>query len=92
MALWHMHYDSLETVFEVAGLSPLAVAAVVVGCHVPRDVFDATLNALNILAGTHYTIDDIAGVHIISDQADKTSLSVEREIVEGKQIYEHIDI
>jgi hypothetical protein len=65
LQLWLSYTERLDDICEVADLPPLAIAAVVSGCEVPLDVFEATLAAFNTLADTHYTRDDLRNVRIL---------------------------
>ena len=64
MTLWKRHYYLLGDLYKLAKLDPQTVAAVIVGCQRPQGDFDAVLAALNTLAGTHYTLDEIAGIKL----------------------------
>jgi hypothetical protein len=69
--LWTIHGDPIEMVAKAAGLSPLAVSGVVTGCVTTRENYQVTLDAINKLVGTHYTLDDLDDMYFLpSDEKE----------------------
>jgi len=90
MDLWTRHYALLADLFIVAGLHPMTVAAVIVGYDVTQEVFDITLNSLNMLARTYYTLDDLSGVNIVAPYIPRTSQVDEEKLCEELSLQHRI--
>jgi hypothetical protein len=59
------HEDMLGEVFRIAHVSPQAFEAVIAGVWVEQELFDRVLTALNTVAGTSYTQEDIRDVCVL---------------------------
>ena len=69
--LWHRHPELRDKrIIEAPGIPYIQVVYAFSGFPVTQEVFDAVLMAINRLAGTSYTRDDIAGVRIMPQERD----------------------
>ena len=70
--LWRM-YPAIQNdaMIEAPGIPYVRVLYAFCGFPVTQPEFDTVLTALNWLAGSHYTQDDIAGVQIAPDVAER---------------------
>ena len=67
--LWRRHPEIQNSrMIEAPGIPYIKVAHAFCGFPVTQEEFDAVLMALNRLAGTSYTQDDIAGVRIKAEK------------------------
>jgi hypothetical protein len=80
LEIWQRHRDALQPLVTSTGLPVMTIFSMFIGLAVIREEAETVLNAINELAGTHYTLDEIAGIQLAERDDEKAMEMRERAI------------